>query len=322
MLDAEGRPQIAYANALDGHVGYHAGRGDDGTWRSTELPIDAARVGLARVDDDVVAVVQREGYRELQSLLRIEHGWEIGPPTEPQQFWPGGQVADAEGRLHVAAVDAGGLNDVVLEDGTWTSARIGSGHDAQAAAAPDGQVSFAYVKSNALHWQPLGGAPERVFASDARPLQARGENSMMLAVAGPSDAGEEAQPSILFLGARPPANDADDEAPAVAVMLATRRDGAWQVDDVEVEGGAAAFLHPLALVASAAGEVRGFYLRVDADRDVRTLVVCWPTAEGVATADLVALDGARLADAQVGADGAIHLVIDAEVEVRYLRLDP
>lgn len=322
-LDRECRPHVGYSNIYtDGHA-HVAARTNTGTWVDTTLPISGSRVGLARVAGDLAAVVLGgDKSRVLYPLRRSGDGWDVGDPFQPRVFHTGGVVGDDAGHLHIGAVgdeDSFDLSALMHDGRAWTSEVLTThvSEATQAAVAPDGTVSYVSVQSGSIVWQPEGGPAELVFDSvHAMDLAYRPIQWLALAVGGSSEAPGRYEPRVLFLGARPVAGEAMAH---VAVMLATRRDGAWHIDDVETQGDGNQWVRPLALVASAGGEVRGFYFRDQAGESDRALVMFWPTDDGIETVDLLPDIPVRAASAQLGARGEIHLVLDAYT-IRYLRV--
>lgn len=318
-LDGACRPHIGYGDRSGDRKPHVVGRDDAGAWIDATLPV-VGEVGLVRVDGELAAAVLAGNPRSvIYPLRRIDEVWSVGDPIQNRAFHPGGLVGDDAGDLHIGAISGDGpyyLDDLVHDGEGWSSQTLTTDvpWKISAAVAPDGTISYAANHGRSVVWYPADGPPELVFESaDVMALAHDSSRRLSLAVGG-----EANEPSILFLGARPLP---DASEPPVAVMLATRDGGAWRVDDVEVDGVGNDGTRPLALVASAAGEVRGFYFRDGLGAHDRALVMFWPTADGLEKVDLLPDTAVRSASAQLGAGGEIHLALDA-FDVRYLRIGP
>lgn len=360
-LGVDCQPNVAYNEAVDGNPGHFAARALGGRWTTEDAPAALAGLGLS-IDpaDPAPLLLAHDGASEAE-LFRRDGGWKSLAALSGVAAPLARQVAhDRAGRLHAAL--GGGVDEVghhVFEGG-WTSevlAASAASGPALAISPVDDRVHAAYFGSASgaweIFWQVPGEEPELALAYNSSALQAL---HLLLAVAP----GEGAQTDVPHLLA---AQLVAGEETQRLVLARRAGAGSWDEHVIETEDPgdpcpepmdaeqtcAVSYtqVRPLALVASAGGDVRALWTHTQVTGTLTaecvtdpipvctwnyegldaapTLMISWPTAGGVESAEISASVPAQgYAGAQIDSAGEIHLALyDGLGEgagVRYLRL--
>lgn len=358
-------PEVAFSIAEGGYFGYFARRVGVDSWSTEATPFPLARVALAHepAGDAPLALAYDGAFGT--SLWRREAGqWKSIAPL------PGKNIASARGfarapmgPLHAAVVADDGAVRHAIHDGAWQSTAIGGDAPASAAVAldPAGDPHLTFWSSKNLTWELYYAAPpeppELVFplGSNVLELQQHG-----IAVV-PGD-GNPLDAAPYVLAARQLAGGLHELVLAhrisqqkwIVEVVIAEDDKDAKLCDGEPEGPGDTCdydyvrYRPLAVVASAGGDVRFFYLQhhhvgtlvaqcqmmpmpvcawaPQSDTSTAELRIGWPTDQGPKWAALAEDVFITDATATVDAAGRIHIAAyESENQdglmVRYLRAE-
>jgi len=329
-------PAVLYSEAVGGYHGFYAERTGPDAWTAEATPMDVATGSLEHDPgaDEAIAMVD-DGAFGSTLWRRVAGAWKkisglagMNHNRAPQL------LRDKGGKLHLGHIDSDQTALYDMFDGTWTTKEIDKQADIHVRLALDAAVQphLTYWSSKEATWKLYyaapPAAPETVTPLNSNVLE---RAATSLALAGPDDTPwvlvarkqqDQQHHDLVLLHRAGPAKWAEElvaaEDPVADKTCEGEPGGPGQTCDYDY-----VVLFPLALVATASGEVRAIY---DAINFKGTMIsqcmpmpfpICvWVPQSDTSTAELrVAWPGSKPQEHQV-------VATDVFTDRATARLDP